>query len=102
MVGMEPLLPTPPAEHHDTMKILIEVLAGAIVIVGVFVLVYQRPANAPESLATPTPETAQANPLPIGDTIGAQTQNPADDVPSSNPFTAQANPIDGAYENPFK
>ena len=78
-------------------KKIIYIILALIVIAGLAVWLSQKKSAVPAFTGAPENEAGLG-----GDIYNQVSQNPAENLPETNPFKAEINPFTGAYKNPFE
>lgn len=93
--------------HLPRFKTLWLVVAAIVVIAIAAFFVWSKyfraispQVQAPAPPAAQAPAAAPAEEAGLGATL-YQEVNPAEQLPTTNPFTETPNPLEGVYQNPF-
>ena len=89
--------------RHPTLTVVIEVIAGLLVLTGVILFAVSKNGYRPEPSLSPTPDSVNLLPIDeVGRAISARSGNPAERLSDGNPFLGSSNPLEEAYVNPFE
>lgn len=66
----------------------------------IFYLVQPQPSSKQEAVSPV--QQVEEKPQGLGGEIYEQVQNPAEDIPETNPFGTETNPFEAAETNPFE